>query len=411
MNFERFIAKKLISNSNEEKSISGPVIKIAIGAIALGVAIMIITIATGTGLQKKVRERVAGLAGHIQVTSFDNSFNYITNPISKVQDFYPEFKEIPEIQHIQIYANKPGIIRTKDNFEGVVMKGVGNDYNWIFLQESLVEGKIPNYSTSKISSEVVISKSVADGLKLKVNDKFNIFFLNKNSNKPPKVRRLKITGLYSTGINDFDNNFIITDIRQVQRLNKWDENTIGGFEIIIDDFNNLDNVVNKVYRTIGFDLNAISIKETNNYILEWLNMFDLNIAVILFIMVAVAGINMITALLILILERTQMIGIIKALGGNNWSIRKIFLHYAAHLISRGLIYGNIIGIGLMLIQKYFKLIKLNPETYYVKTAPVNIELTHILMLNAGTLLLVLLMLIIPSYLVTKITPVKAIKFD
>ena len=410
MNLERFIAQKLVKSSSNKGSVSGPIIKIAIGAIALGVAIMIITVATGTGLQLKVRERLSGLAGHIQVNSFENSYNYITNPISKNQDFYPKFEAIPEIKHIQIYANKPGIIRTESNFEGVVLKGVSNDYDWKFFQESLVEGDIPDYRSEKMSSSVLISKYTADGLRFKLGDKFNIFFLEQG-NKPPKVRRYTIAGIFNTGLKDFDQNFIIGDLRQVQRLNKWDENTIGGFEMIVDDYDKLDEIVPKVYHSIGFDLNAVSIKETNHYILEWLNLFDLNIAVILFIMLMVAGINMITALLILILERTQMIGILKALGSNNWSIRKIFLHHAYFLVSRGLIIGNVIGIGLMLLQQYFSVIKLDPATYYVSVAPVNINLWHIALLNLVTLILVLLMLLIPSYLVTRISPVKAIKFD
>lgn len=410
MNLERFVAQKLVKSSSDKGSVSGPIIKIAIGAIALGIAIMIITVATGTGLQLKVRERLAGLAGHIQVNSFENSYNYITNPISKNQDFYPIFKGIPEIKHIQIYANKPGIIRTESNFEGVVMKGVGNDYNWDFFKENIVVGSIPNFGLDKMSSSVLMSETIANGLKLKVGDKFNIFFL-KQGNRPPKVRRYTIGGIFNTGLKDFDQNFIISDIRQIQRLNKWDENTIGGFELIVDDFDNLDKVVPEVYHNIGFDLNAVSIKETNGYILEWLKLFDLNIAVILFIMVMVAGINMITALLILILERTQMIGILKALGSNNWSIRKIFIYHANYLITRGLLIGNFLGIGLMLIQKYFGIIKLDPATYYVNVAPVNINLWHIAILNIVTLILVLVMLLIPSYLVSKISPVKAIKFD
>lgn len=410
MNFEKFIAQKLVKGSSDKGSVSGPIIYIAIGAIALGIAIMIITIATGTGLQLKVRERLAGLAGHIQINSFENSYNYITKPIKKEQDFYPKFEGIPEIKHIQVYANKPGIIRTEDDFEGVVMKGVGDDYDWSFFKESLVSGNIPDYNSEKMNSSVLMSKSIASGLRLKVGDKFNIFFLEQGD-RPPKVRRLMVSGIFNTGLKDFDQNFIISDIRQVQRLNKWDKNTVGGFEVVLKDYETMDKVIPKVYHDIGFDLNAVSLKETNHYILEWLKLFDLNIAVILFIMVMVAGINMVTALLILILERTVMIGILKALGSSNWSVRKIFLHHAKYLIVRGMAIGNILGLGLMLLQKYFGIIKLDPTTYYVSEAPVNIDLLHILILNIGTLAVVLLMLIIPSYLVTKITPVKAIKFD
>ena len=410
MNFEKFVAQKLVKTSSDKGSVSAPILKIAIGAIALGIAIMIITVATGTGLQQKVRERLAGLSGHIQINSFDNSYNYITNPISKDQDFYPAFTDIPEITHIQVYANKPGVIRTENNFEGVVLKGVGDDYDWSFLEDNIVEGAIPNFSIGKMSSNVLMSQSIANGLELKVGDKFNVFFL-KSGNNAPKTRRYTVVGIFNTGIKDFDQNFIIGDIRQIQRLNKWDSKTIGGFELFVDDFDNLDKVVPEVYHSIGFDLNAVSIKETNSYILDWLKLFDLNIEVILLIMLMVAGINMVTALLILILERTQMIGVLKALGSSNWSIRIIFLHHANYLILRGLIIGNILGVGLLLIQKYFEVIKLDASTYYVSVAPVNINIIHIIVLNVITLVLVLLMLLIPSYLVSKISPVKAIKFD
>lgn len=409
MNLERFIASRLAS-SKDKSSVSGPIVKIAIGAIALGLAIMIITLATGTGLQEKVRAKIAGFGGHIQIHSFENSYNYITNPISKKQDFYPSFKDIPEIKHMQVYANKPGVIRTEDNFEGVVLKGVGTDYDWSFMSDILVEGRVLKLDSVKISNEVLISEKISRDLELKVGSKFNIFFLE-DSNKAPKVRRLEVVGVYNSGLNNFDENFIIGDINQIQRLNKWDKNTIGGFEVLLDDFNNIDKVIPEVYHSIDFNLNAVSIKETNHYILEWLNLFDLNIVVILIIMLMVAGINMVTALLILILEKTQMIGVLKALGANNWDIRKIFLHHSYHLITRGLIIGNTLGLTIVYIQKFFRVIKLNPDIYYVSAVPINLNFLHLLLLNIGTLLLVLVMLLIPSYLVSKISPVKAIKFD
>ena len=410
MNFERFIAHRLVNSASRNDSVSGPILKIAIGAIALGVAIMIITVATGTGLQEKVREQISGLNGHIQINSFDNSYNYITNPISKEQDFYPTFNGIDKIKHIQVYANKPGVIRTENDFEGTVLKGVDDNYDWSFFKRNLNDGEIPDFSGGKMSSNILMSKLTANSLKLSVGDKINMFFLEKG-NRPPKTRRFKISGIFDTGIKDFDKNFIVGDIRQVQRLNKWDSNTIGGFEVFVNNYDDINEVLPEVYHNIGFNLNAVSIKETNHYILEWLNLFDINIIIILTIMVVVAGINMVTALLILILERTKMIAILKSLGSSNWSIRKIFLHHSIYLISRGLIIGNVLGVGIMLLQKYFDIIKLDPSTYYVKVAPVNIDIWHIFILNLSTLVLVLLMLLIPSYLVSKISPIKAMKLD
>ncbi|MFK5880269.1 MAG: FtsX-like permease family protein [Flavobacteriaceae bacterium] len=412
MNYELFIAKRLIAAKQHKSSISSPIIKIAIVAISLGIVIMMIAIATGVGLQEKIREKISGFNGHIQITNFDNNNSQITLiPIDKKQDFYPEFKEIKDINRVQVYATKAGIIRTKTDFEGVIVKGVGADYDWNFFKEYLVDGELPNYKGEKRSEDVLLSQYVADRMGFEVGDEFNTFFLKENTNRPPSVRVYTLVGIYNSGFKEFDEAIMMVDIRQVQHLNNWKENQVGGFEVFVDNFDDISKKGNEIYREIPPNLNTQTITSKFGGIFEWIKLFDNNIILIIIIMVLVAGINMITALLVLILERTQMIGVLKALGSNNLSIRKIFLYNAFHLIIRGLFWGNLIGISILLAQHYFGFVTLDPETYYVKKAPVYINIGYILLLNLGTLMLCLVMLLLPSWVITKISPVKAIKFD
>lgn len=416
MNLEYFIANRLTKAKDHKSSISSPIIKIAIAAIAIGLTMMIVSMATGIGLQQKIRQKVSAFNGHIIISNFeDNQSQASVQPVSTKQDFYPKFTSVNGIKHIQAVASKAGIIRTEKSFEGIVFKGVGKDYDWNNLQEYIKVGKIPNLK-SELNNEIVISEYLANRLELKVGDKCNTFFMKEGENKLPNLRVFKIVGIYNSGFQEFDATFLIGDIRHIQRINKWQEDQVGSFEVFIDDFNLIEEKGAEVYNNTqnkldpAKTLNTQTIAEKYFYIFEWLKLFDTNIVVILIIMIIVATINMVVALLVLILERTQMIGILKALGANNWSVRKIFLYNAFHLISKGLLWGNIIGIGMLLIQKYYGIIKLNPENYYVTVAPVDINPVYILMLNLGTIFICLLVLLIPSYIITKISPVKAIKF-
>ena len=372
---------------------------------------MLFSIATGVGLQRKIKEKISGFNGDIQITNYDTNNSSITvNPIDLHQDFYPAFKDIPNVKSVQPFATIGGIIRTAKEFEGVILKGVDQNYDWSFFNEYLVAGKTPDYS-EQISSEVLISDKTSRRLDLKVGDDFHMFFVKDNPNKIPNSRKFHVLGIFNSGFEEFDEKYLIGDIRHIQRINKWDEDQIGGFEVYTHNFDDLKITGFEIYGAIDPTLNALTIAEKFPGIFEWLNLFDTNIAVIIGIMILIAGINMITALLVLILERTQMIGILKALGNNNTSIRKIFLYNAAYLIGKGLLWGNIIGIGMLLIQKYFGLISLDPETYYVSQIPVYLNIKYIVMINLGTLILCFLMLIIPSVIVSKISPVKAIKFE
>jgi lipoprotein-releasing system permease protein len=410
LNYELFIAKRIIAGKKYKNSISSPIIKIAITAIALGIIIMLIAVATGSGLQYKIRDKMAGFKGHVQIVNYDaNNSDVSTNPIEKNQDFYPKFKNITGIKSIQVFANKGGILRTKTDFEGIIFKGVSTDYDWSFFEEYLIAGKVPNFKQPR-TREVLLSQTVMNRLQLKLNDTILATFLKTATSSLPSNRKYIISGVYNSGFAQFDKSMMIGDIREVQKLNKWTENQVGGFEVILDNFDEIDAKGEEIYRQTSSTLRSTTIVDTYQNIFDWIKLFDNNIWFIIGIMIVIAGINMITALLVLILERVQMIGILKALGSYSASIRKIFLYNAGYLILKGLFWGNIIGLLLLFIQYYFEVITLNPETYYVTTMPIYISFTAIVMLNFGTLFLCFLMLIIPSYIITKIEPSKAIKF-
>lgn len=411
MNYEFFVAKRIIGNKAYKSSVSAPIIKIGIAAIAIGLIVMLIAIATGVGLQQKIRDKVVAFNGHVTISNFDsNASDESEIPISKHQDFYPEFKNVEGVRHVQPTATKFGVIRTQTDFEGVVLKGVGSDYDWRYFKEFLVEGRLPQYSV-EMNNEVLISEYLANRLQFKLDESFQMVFKKEHIDQMPFIRAFDIVGIYNSGFKELDEKFVIGDLRHVQRLNRWSEDQVGNFEIFIDDFNQIETKGIEIYRNIPSDLDSITVKEKYVSIFEWISIFDNNTYGIIGIMILVAGINMITALLVLILERTQMIGILKSLGSSNWSIRKVFLYNATYLIGLGLFWGNLIGLGLLLAQKYFGLMPLNPEVYYVSEAPVYLSLDYILMLNLGTFIVCLLMLLIPSVIITKISPVKAMRFE
>lgn len=411
LNYELFIAKRVIAGKAYKNSISSPIIKIAITAIALGVIIMMISMAIGSGFQHKIRDKIAGFKGHVQITNYDDNNSEVSiTPIDKNQDFYPEFKTVTGIKKVQVFANKGGMIRTATDFEGVIFKGVSIDYDWSFFKEYLVQGKLPNFNQRRVR-DVLLSKTLVDRLRLKLNDTINVHFLKSTKNKIPSRYKLIVVGIYDTGFSQFDKNMLIGDIREVQRLNTWTENQIGGFEVLLADFDDIQQKGNEIYSAIGSTLNSSTIVDSFDMIFEWIELFDNNVWFIIGIMILVSSINMITALLVLILERIQMVGILKALGSDNWGIRKIFLYNATYLILKGLLWGNVIGITLLLLQYHFGFITLDPVSYHVTTVPIYINVFSIIMLNIGTLVLCFLMLIIPSYIITKINPSKSIRFS
>lgn len=427
MNIELFLAKRIIFGEHQSNRFSKPIVRIATMGIAIGLVVMILTIAIVTGFQSEIRDKIIGFGSHIQITNYDSNTSFEPNPISRNPDFYPILKNTKGIKHIQIYAIKNGIIKTKTDNEGVLLKGIGKDYDWTFIKKHLIQGSAFNISDSANSKNIVISKILASRLELKVNDKLLIYFITKSSGNTnssnlvqsssttggyeQRVKDFYISGIYETGFEEFDKKMVLVDIGQIQKLNYWNTDQIGGFEVTINKYDDIDKMGAEVYDLTGDGFNAQTIKEVNSTIFSWLALQDINAIIVITLMVLVAAINMISALLILILERTNMIGILKALGAGNGSIRKVFLYNAAYLIGQGLIWGNFFGIGLCLIQKQFGIITLPQETYYVSVIPININLGFIALLNVGTLVICLLMLIIPSFIISKITPVKAIRFS
>ncbi len=411
MNYEYFLAKRIIGNKSYKSSVSAPIIKIGIAAIAISTIVMLIAIATGIGLEHKIRDKAVAFNGHITISNFDsNASEGAQVPISKDQDFYPEFNSVEGVSHVQAVANKFGIIRTKTDFEGLFLKGVGTDYDWRYFKEFLIEGRLPKY-TQKYSNEVLISKYLADRLGFVIGDSFQMYFMKSDPSQPPSIMKYAVVGIFNSGFEELDKTYVLGDINHVQRLSRWSKDQVGNFEVFISNYNDLERIGNEVYAQTPSTLDAMTVKQKYATIFEWIPIFTTNIYGIIGIMILVGAINMITALLVLILERTQMIGILKALGSSNWSIRKLFLYNASYLIACGLFWGNLIGIGVLLLQKQFEFLKLDPSVYYVTVAPVYLDWTYVVLLNLMTFVLCLLMLLIPSFLISKIVPVKAIQFE
>ncbi len=409
-----FISRRLIKEQKGTTSFSRPINIIVITGIALGLTVMILSISILTGFKNEIRNRIAGFSGHIQVLNFDSNYSYETIPVSGEQEFLSKLNGHWAIQNIQTFATKAGIIKTDDNIQGVVLKGVGSDYNWDFFENSLVEGSVLNLNDSTRSTGVIVSRQVCRLLNLKLNDDFAMYFVQ----DPPRMRRFTIEGIYETSVEQMDKIYVLCDINQIRRLNSWEEDQVSGFEIILKDFDDIDLMTLVVRDAIGyrFEEDQDQLKVTNirlkyPQIFDWLGFQDTNVVTILVLMLLVAGFNMISGLLILILEKTNFIGILKAVGSNNRLIRKVFLYQAAYLIINGLAWGNLIGIGLAVLQKKLEFISLDPSSYYLSTVPINLNLIHILLLNLGTMAIILLMLIIPSRLISRISPVKAIRFD
>lgn len=411
MKLEYFIAKRIVRAKKQKSSVSAPIIKIAITSIALGMIMMLISVATGLGLKYKIRDKVSAFSGHIVITHYDSNVTDVTlKPLELNQKFYPEFKEVNGIEKVQAYASKAGIIRTDTAFEGIVYKGVDSLYDLKQIKEYLVEGRLPNFS-DKMSNEILLSEYLVNRLNFKLGDKITTYFMKEWGNQLPNVRQFEIVGIYNSGLQQFDENVVLGDLKHVQRLNRWTATQVGGFELFVNDFDQIESIGEEVYLELPSTIDSKTILDKYSAIFTWIDMFDFNIMIIIVIMIAVASINMIVALLVLILERTQMIGILKALGASNWQIRKIFLYQAFYLIFKGILVGNGIGLGLLLLQKYTGVIKLDPTAYYVNEAPVLIRLSDVLALNLGVVCIAMAVLLIPTYLITKISPVKAIRYD
>ena len=408
MNFSWWFSKKIALGKKTKNNLSSIIIRIGQVAVALGIIVSLITISTGVGARKAIKSKLADFNGHITVKNYNSNNSLNSDSLTIKQDFYPNFKNIPEIEHIQVIANKSGVIRTAENFSGVVFKGVGTDYDTVRFQNFLIKGSFPKVNKDSMINDVVLSKKVADELKLDIDSSFVMYFIRNESS--PVYRRFNVKGIYKSDIKNFDDIVMLGDIKQVQNLNKWDSTTVGGFEMFVNDIENIEKISAQVAKSIPYNLRSESASDSFAQINEWVTIFDKNIVIIVFIMLFVVIINMVMVLLILILERTQSIGLLKAFGATNWRVRGLFINYAIFIMLPGLIVGNGIALGLLLIQKYFKIVKLPAENYYISVAPVYLDFGTIAMLNIGAIIICAIVLLLPSYLISKITPSKAINF-
>jgi len=414
MNLPYFIAHRLIKGRREGTSFSRPINVIAIIGIAMGLAVMILAVAILTGFKQQIRDKVVGFGANIQIMNFDSNISFETTPISDTQKFIPAIRQIPGITHLEVFATKAGIIRTDEDIQGVVLKGIGSDFDWKYFKSNMVDGSVFTVTDTGLTNKVIISKKISNMLRLKTGDSFAMLFIQ----DPPRMRKFTISGIYETSLEEFDKMYVYCDIGHIKRLNGWKDDQVSGFEVFIDDFDRLDEMTSAVRDAIGYKITEedTKFKVTNirmkyPQIFDWLNFQDVNVIIIILLMLIVAGFNMISGLLILILEKTNMIGVLKSLGAEDITIRRIFLYQAAYLIGKGLFWGNLVGIGLAFIQLKTGVITLDPSSYYIKTVPVNLELIHILLLNAGTMAAIILMLLVPTKLISRITPVKAIRYD
>jgi lipoprotein-releasing system permease protein len=409
-----FIATRLTFNKDARSSFSGPIIRISVTGIALSLAVMIIAVSTVTGFKNEIRRKIIGFGSHIQIINYDANSSFETEPISEKQPFLPALEEIPGIRHIQVFATKPGIIKTKADIQGAIAKGVGSDFDWSFFSENLVEGDVFAVTDSSRTNNVLISKYFSDLLKLKTGDRFAMYFIDDQ----PRGRSFTVAGIYRTSLMEFDKQFILADIGHLQSLNGWDSSQVSGFEILIDDYNSLDYISSEVFNIAGVHFNAdgtklrvINVRERYPQIFDWLGLIDKNVWVLLSLMLIVSAFNMISGLLIIILDRTTMIGILKALGMNNRNIRTIFLYQSIYIMIKGLFWGNLVGLGICLLQYHFKILTLNPESYFLEFVPVNFNMAYLILLNMGTLLVTLAVLMLPSMIIARIDPSRTIRFD
>lgn len=414
MNWKLFIARRIYHNDEGNKQVSKPAVRIAMAGIAIGLAVMIVSVAVVVGFKNQVRDKLVGMASSIMVTSLDDAQMYMSSPIAAGDSLMSSISGIPYVSYAQRYSTKPGMIMTSDNFQGMVLKGIGQEYDMDFLSEHICEGDIPSFSDSVSSNKVIISKSIADKLQISTGDKIYTYFIDENV----RVRRLVVSAIYQTNFSAFDDYFLITDIYTVNRLNNWKHNQVSGVEVEVSDFSKVDYVNDELRSCLleredeyGESYFSRTIVEANPQIFAWLDLLDLNVWVILILMTGVAGFTMISGLLIIILERTNMIGVLKAMGADNTSIRKIFLSFSVFLIGRGMLWGNIIGVSLCMIQYFLQPVKLDPKVYYVNTVPVELNLCLYILLNIFTLVVSVLMLIGPSYLISRIHPAKSIRYE
>ncbi|MFV0555088.1 MAG: ABC transporter permease [Mangrovibacterium sp.] len=416
MNTELYIARRLFFAKESKSQLSKNMVNLAMLAIALGIAFIILAVAIVDGFQNEIEAKVDGFAAHAQVVNYDNNHSYETSPIVVNHELVHKLQNTPNVKHVQAFATKPGIVKVDDEIQGVIAKGISPHFDWSFFEKNKVAGEAISLQHGR-SNQAWISQELAKLLKLQLGDKFLMYFLNEGE-QVPRMRQFELVGIYRTGLAEFDKMFMLIDIRHVQNLNDWQDDQVSGYEIFTHNLDKLsptlDEINTQLVSHITEDeslLQVIDIKDKYPSIFDWLGLLDMNSILIQALMILVAGFNMISGLLVIILERTQMIGILKSLGASTLNIRRIFLYLSAFLIGKGLFWGNIVGLSLCLIQQQFGIVPLNPDSYFIDAVPIHIDLSTILLLNLNAFVVIIIMLIIPSFFIGKISPEKTIRFD
>ena len=415
MDWKLFVARRIYRSKEGEKEVSKPAVLIAMWGIAIGLAVMIVAVAVVIGFKHEVRDKVVGIGSDITITNFDAQKSYETVPVVAGDSLLDALRSMEGVKHVQRYSTKPGMIMTEDNFLGMVLKGVSQEYDWTFLKEHLQEGEIPSFTDSASTNRTLVSRTIANKLNLKLGDKLYTYYISAEN---VRARRLEVAGIYQTNFSIYDDMFLLTDLYTVNRLNAWKADQASGIELEVADVSRLEETKEAISAEVdmlkdryGATYYTQTVEESNPQIFAWLDLLDMNVWVILILMTGVAGFTMISGLLIIILERTNMIGVLKALGADNLAIRKVFLSFSVFLIGRGMLWGNIIGLSFVFIQSQFHLFKLDPSIYYVDSVPVAFNLWWWVLLNVCSLLASVLMLVGPSYLIAHIHPAKSIRFE
>lgn len=420
---EKYIADRITLSNKGKNNISKPIVKIGITGIALGISVMILTISIVLGFKQEIITKITGITSHITINSMGINSSNERDPVRLSPDTLKMIKALPFVKHVQSVATKNCIIKTKAENEGVLLKGIDANYDVEFLKQYLSEGRLPQLSDTAVSKDILLSKKLADKLSASVGQKLIAYFITKKKLNDTtfngsnyvefeqRSRAFTVCGIVNTGFSDFDNNLALVDLKHIQKLNYWDEGQTGSYEIFIKDFSQLEANTEAVQDLTGYDYQVLPVNEIFSSLFSWLEMVDVNGVIIITLMLLVAGVNMITALLILILERANMVGLVKSMGMSNASVRKIFFYVSVKLLARGLIIGNVIGIGAVLIQYFTHLIKLNSDTYYVDFVPVIFNVGYIVLLNLGIIVSCMLMMFFPTLILTRLTPIRTLRFD
>lgn len=411
---ESFIARRLYKSEQGSRNVSRPAVFIAQLGVALGLAVMLVTIAVSFGFKHEVRDKAVGFSSHLHISNYESAQSYEALPVAADSALWHTLTAMPEVSHVQRYATKAGVFRTDDDFMGYVLKGVGEDYDLSFYAQYLQEGELPQFSDSVASGKILISREIASKLQLGVGDRVDSYFLQGNM----RARRYTVAGIYQTGFSEYDRVFALTDLKAVQALNRWEPDQVTGVEVMLTGFDEVEpmnwelgSLLDRTQDSYGEQYFVQSVTDLNPGLFAWLDVLDMNVLLILVLMVGVAAFTMISGLLILIIERTQFIGVLKALGASNGMVRKTFLYLAMLIIGKGMLWGNVVGLALCALQKFTRLVTLNPQDYYLDCVPIEFNWPLIVTVNVVMFVLSVLILIVPSHLISRIYPTKAMRFE